>query len=388
MTRKKIVIMSSRFPFPLEKGDKLRTYYILKSLHKTHDVYLISLTEENISTAHLKEIEKFTTAIHIFKLSKIAKYLRLFLGILNSQPFQVNYFTSIRIKNKIDALLEAIKPEHIICQLIRSAEYVKNYHDCPKTIDYMDALSKGMERRASKANWYSSFIFKLEAKRLKDYEQRIFNYFEYQAIISKQDQDYITHPDQKKMLVLPNGIDEYYFEKLEVEQKYDLVFVGNLNYPPNIDAINYLLKEILPYIPEHVLLISGAHPSKSLLQKIARTPNARITGWVDDIRVSYLQGKILIAPMQIGTGMQNKILEAMALGVPSITTTLANNAIMAKHQETIWVADTKEDILLGIDRLLKDEQLYHKIQVQAKEFVREKYNWNTIICDLSKTIRI
>ena len=388
MTRKKIVIMATRFPFPIEKGDKLRTYYLLKSLHKTHDLYLISLSEETISEGQLNEIKAFTKEIHLFTLSKIGKYFRLIWGLFNSKPLQVNYFTSFKKKRKIEDLLELIKPDHIICQLIRSAEYVKNYHDCPKTIDYMDALSKGMERRINKVNWTSKFIFQLEARRLKDYERRIFNYFEFQTIISKQDRDYISHPDQKKMLVMPNGIDDHYFEALKVEKKYDLVFVGNLNYPPNIDAINYLVKEILPSLPHLKFLISGANPSKSLLHQLDSIPNITITGWVDDIRESYLQGKILIAPMQIGTGMQNKILEAMALGVPSITTTLANNAIMATHQETIWVADTRESIILGIETLLSNEAMYEKIKGNAKEFVRERYNWNTIIQDLSKSIQI
>ena len=388
MTRKKIVIMATRFPFPIEKGDKLRTYYLLKSLHKTHDLYLISLSEETISEGQLNEIKAFTKEIHLFTLSKIGKYFRLIWGLFNSKPLQVNYFTSFKKKRKIEDLLELIKPDHIICQLIRSAEYVKNYHDCPKTIDYMDALSKGMERRINKVNWTSKFIFQLEARRLKDYERRIFNYFEFQTIISKQDRDYISHPDQKKMLVMPNGIDDHYFEALKVEKKYDLVFVGNLNYPPNIDAINYLVKEILPSLPHLKFLISGANPSKSLLLQLDSIPNITITGWVDDIRESYLQGKILIAPMQIGTGMQNKILEAMALGVPSITTTLANNAIMATHQETIWVADTRESIILGIETLLSNEAMYEKIKGNAKEFVRERYNWNNIIQDLSNSIQI
>ena len=388
MNRKKIVVMSTRFPFPIEKGDKLRTYYLLKSLHKTHDIYLISLCEETITEIQLNEIQAFTKEIHLFSLSKIGKYFRLILGIFNSKPLQINYFTSFKKKREVEALLKLIKPDHIICQLIRSAEYVKNYHDCPKTIDYMDALSKGMERRVNKVNWCYKFIFQLEANRLKDYERRIFNYFEFQTIISKQDQDYISHPDQKKMIVMPNGIDDYYFESLKVEKKYDLVFVGNLNYPPNIDAIHYLLNEILPSLPHLTLLISGANPSTKLLHQIALSPNTTITGWVDDIRQSYLQGEILIAPMQIGTGMQNKILEAMALGVPSITTTLANNAIMAQHKETIWVADTKEELVLGLETLLSDKALYEKIKGNAKEFVRERYNWNTIIEVLSKSIQI
>lgn len=388
MPRKKIVLVATRFPFPIEKGDKLRTYYLLKYLQVHHDIYLITLTEDLISTKQVNKIKQFTKEIHLFKLTKFRKFVRLFFGLFNNKPLQVNYFTDYKIKVKISALLNDIKPDHIICQLIRSAEYVKNYHHCPKTIDYMDALSKGMERRAIKSNFMLKFIFNLEARRLKDYEQRIFNYFENQAIISQQDLNYIAHPDKKKMLILPNGIDTYYFEQLEVEQKYDLVFVGNLNYPPNIDAINYLLKEILPAIPNRTLLISGANPSNSLIQQIKNTPNASITGWVDDIRTSYLQGKILVAPMQIGTGMQNKILEAMALGIPTVTSTLANNAINGLHQESIWVADTKEEIIQGIETLLADMESYENIQKNAREFVIKKYNWAAIVNTLEKVIQV
>jgi glycosyltransferase involved in cell wall biosynthesis len=252
----------------------------------------------------------------------------------------------------------------------------------------MDALSIGMDRRISKAPWYLKFLFRLETNRLKEYERRVFNYFEFQSIISKQDQEYISHPDQKKMLIVPNGIDRYYFEAPSVDIKYDLVFIGNLNYAPNIDAINYLLKEILPALPSLSLLISGANPSNRLLKQIENTPNASITGWVEDIRTSYLQGKVLIAPMKIGTGMQNKILEAMALGVPCITTTLANNAINAKHLESIWVADTKQEMIFGIESLLSDPVLYHTIQENAKLFVSENYNWNSILLKLAKAIRL
>lgn len=388
MLRKKIVLVATRFPFPIEKGDKLRTYYLLKYLQVHHDIYLITLTEDLISTKQINEIKQFTKEIHLFKLSKFRKFVRLFFGLFNNKPLQVNYFTDYKIKVKISALLDDIKPDHIICQLIRSAEYVKNYHHCPKTIDYMDALSKGMERRAIKSNFFLKFIFDLEARRLKDYEQRIFNYFENQAIISQQDLNYIAHPDKNKMLILPNGIDAYYFEELQVKQSYDLVFVGNLNYPPNIDAINFLLESILPAIPNRTLLISGANPSNSLIQHIKSTPNASITGWVDDIRTSYLQGKILVAPMQIGSGMQNKILEAMALGIPTVTTTLANNAINGLHQESIWVADTKEEIIQGIETLLADVKSYEKIQKNARELVIKKYNWAAIVNTLEKAIQV
>lgn len=370
-------MLLSRFPFPLEKGDKLRAYYQLKDLAQHFSIHLIALSDQKITTLQLAQLEPFCTQITVVKRSVLSIVFNVFLTFFSNKPFQIGYFYSYIGQFKINRILREIQPDYIYCQLIRAAEYVKNYHACPKTLDYMDALSMGIERRIKKAPWYYRFIFKLESKRLKMYERSIFDYFEVKTIISEQDKQLILHPDKQKIQVIPNGIDAHFFEPMKIEATKDLVFVGNLNYAPNIEAIEFILKELIPLNKHFHYLISGASPSNSLFRTVKNHSQITLNGWVEDIRTAYLQGKIFIAPMKIGTGMQNKLLEAMALGLPCITTELANNAIHAIHNESILVANTAEEFITCIERLLKDPELYRKIAQNGQKLVHENYSWKT-----------
>jgi len=194
-------------------------------------------------------------------------------------------------------------------------------------------------------------------------------------IISKQDLYHISHPEQKNIVVVPNGIDEYFFEKNTVAKEYDLVFVGNLSYAPNIEAATFLIKELLPRLPNRNLLLAGATPTSEILKLAKENKNVFVSGWTEDIRDSYRKGRIFIAPMFIGTGMQNKLLEAMALGTPCITTSLANNAIQAENKVHLLVADNINNMTEAIENLEKDETLKEHLIEHARKFVKENYTW-------------
>jgi glycosyltransferase involved in cell wall biosynthesis len=382
-----MVMLVSRFPFPLEKGDKLRAYYQLKSLSEHFSITLIALTHQKISADQLSHIQPYCDQIKVIKRSKLSILFNVFLTFFSNKPFQIGFFYSYFGQLKINHILKEVEPAYIYCQLIRAAEYVKNYHACPKTLDYMDALSMGIERRIKKTPWIYRIVFKIEAKRLKLYERSVFDYFEVKTIISEQDKQLILHPEKQQIHVIPNGIDPHFFEPLAIEASNELVFVGNLNYPPNIEAIDFIITELLPKNTTYKYLISGANPSVSLMKKSSKLSQITLNGWVDDIRTAYLSGKIFIAPMKIGTGMQNKLLEAMAVGLPCITTSLANNAIHAVHNESILVADTPEEFISCIDRLLTDSSLYKKIAENGQKLVQEKYSWKKTTLHLTDLIQ-
>jgi glycosyltransferase involved in cell wall biosynthesis len=259
------------------------------------------------------------------------------------------------------------------------AEFVKDYHNCPKTLDYMDAFSKGIERRIENANFFTKLLFKKEAKRLSLYERQIFDYFENHTIISNQDKEYILHPRKNSITCIQNGVDASFFEKQNKTNEFDFVFTGNMSYKPNIEAANYIIEEILPLLntdkTSYSLLISGANPHSSIMKLARNNSNIKITGWVNDIRSSYLKGKIFIAPMMIGTGMQNKLIEAMAMGLPCITTPLANNAIHAIHNQSIIVAENKFEFVSGIQKLLTDENFYLKISEGGRKLALSNFDW-------------
>ena len=383
---KRIVIITSRFPYPLEKGDKLRAYHQIKQLSKFFEIDLISTTENNIKQEYIQQLEPYCKSIQIYTLSFFQRIWGIFKSLIDKKPFQVGYFYQYSIHKKIKTFLNKTQPDHIYCQLIRSSEYVKNYHNCPKTIDYMDALSKGMERRAKSSSFIKRYIFNSEYKRLLNYENSIYEYFENHTIISQQDQEYIFHKNKKLIHVVPNGIDESFLEVNHSQSKdVDIVFIGNMSYPPNITAAQFITHDILPLLSKDTKIkIAGSSPSKEVL-KLA-SEQVEVTGYVEDIKSAYWSAELFVAPMFLGTGLQNKLLEAMALGIPCITTTLANNALGAEPEKDILIADNAEEFAQQIMRLQADSELKKQIITNSRSFILDNYKWDAVIKDLIQLI--
>lgn len=385
---KKLVVITSRFPFPLEKGDKLRAYYQIKELSNYFEIHLIATSEQFVTAEQRKEIEHFCESVNVHRINPLEKWIGAGINLFRKQPLQIGYFFHSRIHRKISKELRLIKPDHIYCQLIRSAEYVKHYHDCPKTIDYMDALSKGVERRADKAKGFMRILLQHEFKRLMRYENAIFEYFEHHTIISAQDRNYIFHKNRDSIKVIPNGVNEVYIQyKVDENKTIDLLFTGNMSYPPNITASKYLAKEILPRLSTKIgLTLAGANPSKEVEQ--LKSEHINVTGFVPDLKATYAQSKLFVAPMFLGTGLQNKLLEAMAIGIPCITTTMANNALGATPDESILIADTADDFIRQIERVLTDKNLANQLSIHGKEFIRQNYQWDKVTKELIELIGV
>lgn len=377
--KKNIVVCLSRFPYPLEKGDKLRAFHQLKSLSKEYSITLFCTTDEEVAPANYAIVKAFCKEIHVYKLSRFGLLFTLFTHLFSNKPFQVQYFYRFSISRKIRSLIEELKPAAVYCQLIRTTEYAKNYHSCPKTLDYMDALSKGMERRIETEPWYKSWFYRIETRRLKNYERSVFDYFENHTIISDQDRHYIAHPKNKKIVTVPNGVAPEFFEKLTVEKTHDLIFTGNFSYAPNINAALFIARKILPelnkqnYFPK--VLLAGANPSQEV--KSLANNSITVTGWVDDIRTSYQSAQLFIAPLFIGTGLQNKLLEAMASGLPCITTSLVNNALGAQDGENILLAENLSEFVEKIIGYKTNVGSFSEITHNGTAFVEKNYSWET-----------
>jgi sugar transferase (PEP-CTERM/EpsH1 system associated) len=384
----KILVVLSRVPYPLEKGDKLRAFNQIKELSKKHEIILFALNDSVLHPQAIDELKKYCVAISVIKFSKITIFFNLFKSFFNGLPFQVGYFYFSKAQSRIDVLIAKHKPDHIYCQLIRTTEYVKKHSAIPKTLDYMDVFSKGIERRMKSEPFYLKPFFKMEFKRLLRYENKIFDFFKNKTIISEQDKNFIPHIRKEEIVVTPNGVDIDYFKPIVSEKKYDLLFNGNMNYPPNIESAEYLVKKIMPIVwesnPGIKLLISGADPHKRVLN--LASDRVIVSGFVEDVRASYAQSKILVAPMQISIGLQNKLLEAMAMRLPCITSSLANNAVGAIHNQEIMVADTPNQYAGYVLELLDNEDKYKLISVNGYKFTLNKYNWKNTVAILDNLI--
>ncbi len=382
----KIFVLLSRFPYPLEKGDKLRAYYQIKELSTSHEIHLCALSDTQVSQDSINELKPYCKSIDVVRVAKLRSYFQLAFGLLFSKlPFQVMYFYSKSAKRKITQLIEKYQVDHIYAQLIRTSEYVKDIHHIPKTLDYMDALSRGMERRIANSPFYLKPFVKIEALRLKRYEHFIYAYFTTCTIISVQDRDLIVNADNEAIEIIPNGVQHDFFYSQRRPKKYDLIFTGNMSYEPNVLSAEYLAKEIIPLIakqhPTVQLAIVGANPSSRV--KALANKNIKVTGWVEDIRTYYDEAKLFIAPMQIGTGLQNKLLEAMSMELPCITSELANNALGAKENETILIGRSPQEYAELALELLSNPEKAATFAVKGHQYVNDHFSWKTSTAKLS-----
>ncbi|MFM9986124.1 MAG: glycosyltransferase [Flavobacteriales bacterium] len=373
----KIFFLVSRIPWPLEKGDKLRAYHQLRLLAKNNEVHLCCLSDEKTHPDALSHLQEITPHVTIIRLSQIKILFRLIIAALNDKPFQVHYFYQAAAARKMRKLIYAVKPDHIYCQLVRTSEYVKHLHEFRKTIDYMDALSAGYKRRVGSSGWWLKPFVREESKRLLAYENLIYEYFDHHTIISEQDRDLIMHPGRNKIEIVPNGVDREFFKPFPHNKKYDLVFTGNMSYPPNIECAKVLVEQIMPWIwksrPQTNLLLAGATPDAAVNELASE--RVHVSGWMNDIREAYASSRVFIAPMRSGSGLQNKLLEAMSMEMPSITTALASNALGFVKSDAWLVGESDEELAEMAIALLGDEIRADELGKNGRKFITDHFSW-------------
>jgi len=374
----KILVALSRFPWPTNKGDKLRAWHQLIGMSNKNEVHVFCLTDEVVQPQDLEKAKAVFASVHVFNLSKIAVLTRLSLAVFQKIPFQVAYFSDRKAIEEFKSLVQQINPDIVYCQLARMAEFCRDIENCKKVIDYQDAFSIGLERRIANEPWWKKYVVSMESKRLKNYESQILEDFEQRTMISEQDAKLIAHHLNTSLQIIPNGVDTDFYKPEPRARVIDLLFTGNMQYEPNVNCVIYVVDKVIPLLtkefPHIQFVAAGMNPAKELQQIKSR--HLQLTGWVDDLRSYYQVSRIFIAPMQIGIGMQNKILEAMSMGLPVITTTLANNAIGAIHGKEIWIANTPEKVAEAISYLLNNTELAINIGHNARKLMVEQFSWD------------
>ena len=385
--RKKIFVLLSRVPYPLEKGDKLRAFHQIKELSEKHDIILCALSDIPIQPETKAFLKPFVKQLYVFRLGRLGILLRLFICFFTDKPFQVIYFYKRSIHQAIRKLIKKHNPDYLYCQLIRTADYIKDL-DVNKTLDYQDVFSRGLYRRWQVAPWYKKIFIGMEYRRVLRYEAMVFDCFKKKTIISYPYRDLIPHMDRYQIEVIPNGVDFSFFEPKKAEKVYDIIFTGNMAYPPNINGATYLIRKVMPivwkYKPDATVVLAGANPS--LYVRSLESDQVLVTGWVHDMRDYYSKSRIFVAPMQIGTGMQNKVLEAMAMELPCITSSLANDALNAPEGSAVLVGKDSEDFANHIISLLDNPDKCERLAKNGYHFVREHYQWSNVCARLLEVI--
>lgn len=384
----KILVVLPRFPYPLEKGDKLRAFHQLRVLSQYHEIYLVALNDGKPSPGSLEKVKPFCKEMHVVELSLLSKVIHTASAFFKGLPLQCGYFYKGEAQRIINQLVERIHPDRIYCQLIRTTEYVRHF-DIRKTLDYQDVFSKGMQRRAENAKGLKKVVFQNEHKRLARYEQQVFSDFDEKVIITEVDRDLIPHDQNEQIHVVANGVDFEHYNHCNCEKKYDLIFSGNMSYAPNVEAAQYLVREVMPLLwkkyPQLTVALCGAKPSPSV--RALQSARVTVTGWVDSMADYYAQSRIFIAPMHLGTGLQNKLLEAMSMKLPCVTSTLAGKPLKGvENGKEILICNTTTGFADAVEFLLENPDDYAAIAENGNQFVKKNYNWESVNQRLAEII--
>ncbi len=355
----------------------------MRVLAERHEVYLFALSDQKVLKEWKQAMYPICKSIVFQNISKPDILKGFGWAMLHKKPLQAGYFRSAKALGAVKSYAEAIQPDVVFCQLVRTAEYIDGLPGF-KVLDYQDALSVNMQRRAAASSFPANMVFSRESKRLKKYEAALFGDFDLKLIISEPDRDAIDHPQKEDILTVPNGVDfEYFTPDYSAEKKYDILFTGNMSYAPNIEGAIWLVREIMPRIrahrPDTSLLIAGASPVRAVQQLAG--DGIIVSGWMDDIREAYSCSRLFLAPMCSGSGLQNKLLEAMSMQLPCITTSLANSSLRAQPEQHILVGNTAEEIAQLAVRLLHDSDTANRIAQDGHRWVKEQYDWETHITD-------
>ncbi len=397
LNRPKLAVVTPRFPLPLNKGDRLRIHHQLAILHRHFEVDLHCLSFGKVSANDIASLRDRCDHITVYRLRWLRALTRMVWALLSRRPFQVLLFTERRLIRRMRTNIIRRKPDVLLAQMVRTAEYVKDFDEVPHVLDIMDTLHAGAEREAEKAPTWKRPLLREEGRRLVRYEHRMPNYFDACTIISAQDRDLLPHPDRQSVAIVPNGVDCTFFHaKADVSplddatEGFDVAFCGNLGYAPNVVAARFIVEDIAPAFEKLTgrplrILLSGAHPAQAVLSLSSR--DVRVAANVKDIRTSYLAAPLFVAPMLVNTGLQNKLLEAMALERVCITTPRALSALGKDPENIVITSSTPAEFASQIALWIDQPEACRDIGARARAWVNDTFDWASATIPLVDLLR-
>jgi len=383
----KILFVANRVPYPPFRGDKLKIFNLAKRLSVQHELFLITFAESREDYQYIPELEKLFKKVIIISLPKWQSYFNCLLAVLSRIPFQVAYFKSRKMQNTVLQFLGSNKIDVIHTQHLRMAQFTSQIQQ-PKILDLPDAFSLYWQRRIeNQQNWLKRFFERIEYRRLYRFEGEIAKKFNLGLVCSREDLKYMQKEHGTSNIdLLRNGVDLTTFISDNQDYSIDnlLLFTGNMDYAPNVDAVIYFVNEIFPLIleksPDIKFVIAGQRPVKQVID--LKTDHIEITGFIPNLKTMYQQAAIVVSPLRFGAGTQNKVLEAMAMGIPVVSGNIGFEGLEIENGEGVFLETTPMGFANKVLALLASQSLRKNTGLKGTLVAKEKFSWDKIAKEL------
>lgn len=384
-TRKRVLFLTYRFPYPLSGGDRLKSYHLLRHLSTKADVDLISIDEWNSGHGkNLEHIKQFAKNVTVVPFNRVAAWARVLFTLPTQTPVEYGWYDVPAMQEAVDAALGSNLYDLIVCFFVRTAIYVKDVKGTPKLLVAEDSRLLMQERSSKEFSLTGEyFIRNNDAKKLRRFEPLLFRCFDMVTFVAKPDQQKVRSMDPTlNTSILTNGIDISSYHYSEDGRENTLLFSGVLSVYHNIRMAKRSIRKIYPVVnalSPCTFDIVGKSPATELLHAARRSPGVTIHGDVPDTKVFYKKAKVFVHPQDTGAGIQNKLLEALALGCAVVTTPVGAAGIEGLIDGVnCLIRNTDEEMAAACAELLQDEEKRLALTRAGRALIEEYYTWDKI----------
>ena len=394
----KLLAITHRLPCPPHKGEKIRALNILKFLATRHEVHLVSLVDDDNDLRYVDQLHPHIRSLTLQQVHPRLRKVFALSAVAGDESVSSRYFYVSALQRRVDALIEREGITGVFCSSSPTAEYVfRSRHaarlrDVPKVMDLIDVDSVKWRHYADQSHAGSAWLYRREARYLSALEGKIGQQFDRVLVVSEAERTCCDSISPDRVAAVPNGVDLEYFSPRAAEPAKNrppmLVFTGVMDYRPNVDGIAWFVRSILPNVratvPDVQLFIVGNRPSKTV-QRLASDRSVVVTGFVPDVR-EYVARGVSIAPLRIARGIQNKVLEAMAMGRPIVVTPQAFEGIDAVPGRDLMVASDEREFAERTIECLQDSAHADRLGCAARARAEQAYSWSNNLALLDELL--
>jgi len=381
-----LLYLVHRLPFPPNKGDKLRSYHLLRHLAATHRVFLGTFVDDREDERHVEALRPLCAELHVERLDPTLARLRCLAGFANGQALTLPYYQSRGLQSWVE---RTVREQRIDTALVFSgamAQYTNALPHLRTLVDFVDVDSAKWTQYAQSRRWPSSWLYRREGERLLAFESIVAKRSERSFFVTTAEVELFGRLAPEcagKVEAVGNGVDsEYFSPEHDLPSPYPageipIVFTGAMDYWPNVDAVSWFASEMLPQLssrrPGVKFYIVGMRPAPSVHRLTGAA--VTVTGTVPDVRPYLKHAAVVVAPLRVARGVQNKVLEAMSMARPVVVSTACANGIDATADRDYAAASDADAFVASIGRLLDEPARAAAMGAAARSRVLARYSW-------------
>lgn len=390
----RILLLTQRVPYPPDRGDRIRAFHVLQFLAQRSRVYLGALSDEPVPAASREVLASLCERTCLVPLPRSLRNLRAIGSLAGGRSATEGFFRSPRLHRAVSDWAQEMPFDSVLAFCSSMGPYAASLvrRNVPLVVDLVDVDSQKWLDYAAAAKGWRRWLYRLEGRRVRALEQRLLHQARAALLVTEAEVGLFQAalPNQKTFAV-PNGVDLDYFRPGNEpdEAENECVFTGVLNYPPNVDGLQWFCGEVWPLVrqrfPESRFRIVGRDPTLAV-HRLGRLPGVAVVGEVPDVRPFLARAAVAVAPLRIARGIQNKVLEAMAMARPVIASPAALEGLEPAPGEAACRATTPSEWCARACELFGSPENRRRVGARARQFVEQHHSWEACLRPLEQIL--